>query len=217
VRKTDGKVFEHACDFLINAAGILNAWKLPDITGLDSFKGTLVHTARWNEAIDVAGKTVGLVGNGYVPRVIAEIVLTSPDPLESRFSPSCRGTLSDHEAGISNSFRTAQHVTAFLRGPTWVSPARGMEYHIYTEEERKRFQDTPTELLAMRKQTESFMTSATLFSLFIKGSKAQEVLAQDMEDHMRMKIDNDLLAQALIPEYPLGCRRPTVGYLTYFF
>lgn len=38
---------EHEADVFINAGGILNDWKWPDIPGLDVFKGRKVHTAAW--------------------------------------------------------------------------------------------------------------------------------------------------------------------------
>lgn len=43
-----GEVRTDTCDILIGAGGILNSWKFPDdVEGLDSFKGRLLHTARW--------------------------------------------------------------------------------------------------------------------------------------------------------------------------
>jgi cation diffusion facilitator CzcD-associated flavoprotein CzcO len=62
----DGTIVHDACDILINAAGVLNAWKWPAIPGLKDFKGTLLHTARWDSSVDLEGKNVGLIGNGYV-------------------------------------------------------------------------------------------------------------------------------------------------------
>jgi cation diffusion facilitator CzcD-associated flavoprotein CzcO len=38
---------EHNADVVINAGGILNDWKWPDIKGLDTFRGRLLHTAAW--------------------------------------------------------------------------------------------------------------------------------------------------------------------------
>jgi len=55
-----------SCDVFVNAGGILNAWKWPDIPGLHDFKGKLVHSAAWEKDIDLHGKHVGLIGNGYV-------------------------------------------------------------------------------------------------------------------------------------------------------
>ena len=60
----DGNIFQKRCDFFISAGGILNSWRWPDIPGLDSFQGHVLHTANWNESIDLTGKRVGLIGNG---------------------------------------------------------------------------------------------------------------------------------------------------------
>lgn len=40
--------FDDDADFLFLGVGILHRWKWPDIEGLHSFKGTLVHSANWN-------------------------------------------------------------------------------------------------------------------------------------------------------------------------
>lgn len=59
-----GQKIEDWCDILINAGGILNAWRWPAIPGLDSYKGKLLHTANWDSTVDLRGKHVGLIGNG---------------------------------------------------------------------------------------------------------------------------------------------------------
>lgn len=71
VRDTaSGQVATDACDILINASGILNNWKWPTINGLHDFKGTLLHSANYDQTADLTGKRVGLIGNGYVlPRL----------------------------------------------------------------------------------------------------------------------------------------------------
>jgi cation diffusion facilitator CzcD-associated flavoprotein CzcO len=61
-----GREISTHCDILINASGILNNWRWPAIPGLDKYKGTLLHTANWDESVDLTGKHVGLIGNGYV-------------------------------------------------------------------------------------------------------------------------------------------------------
>lgn len=66
VRKENGAIYEQRCDFLINAAGILNAWRWPVIPGLHSFEGPLLHSAAWDESYDITGKHIGLIGNGQV-------------------------------------------------------------------------------------------------------------------------------------------------------
>lgn len=44
--------------------GVLNAWKWPSIEGLHSFKGDLVHTARWKADLVTKGRRVAVVGSG---------------------------------------------------------------------------------------------------------------------------------------------------------
>lgn len=59
-----GTILERSCDILINASGILNNWKWPEIPGLQSFTGTLLHSAHYDNSVDLTGKHVGLIGNG---------------------------------------------------------------------------------------------------------------------------------------------------------
>ena len=51
-------------DFVIAATGVLHHPAYPDIEGLDSFKGAMFHSARWNHAVPLAGKRVGVIGTG---------------------------------------------------------------------------------------------------------------------------------------------------------
>lgn len=60
----DGTIIHDSCDILINAGGLLNNWKWPDIEGLHDYKGKLLHTAHWDQSVDLNGKHVGLIGNG---------------------------------------------------------------------------------------------------------------------------------------------------------
>lgn len=59
-----GETFHDSCDILINGSGILNNWQWPGIEGLDTFQGTLLHSANYDTSIDLSGKSVGLIGNG---------------------------------------------------------------------------------------------------------------------------------------------------------
>ncbi|KAF2402526.1 FAD/NAD(P)-binding domain-containing protein [Trichodelitschia bisporula] len=50
--------------YLVLALGLLSKTHWPSIPGLDTFKGTLVHSSRWPEGLDLNGKRVGVIGNG---------------------------------------------------------------------------------------------------------------------------------------------------------
>jgi len=64
VRKRDGSEEVIRANAVINGHGPVNRLKWPDIAGLDSFKGPRLHTATWDESIDLAGKRVGVIGTG---------------------------------------------------------------------------------------------------------------------------------------------------------
>lgn len=63
-----GETREDVADVVINASGILNSWKFPeDVEGLHSFKGRLIHTARWPSDYNEEqwkGDRVAVVGSG---------------------------------------------------------------------------------------------------------------------------------------------------------
>jgi cation diffusion facilitator CzcD-associated flavoprotein CzcO len=49
---------------LVSAAGALADPTFPDIAGLDSFAGTVMHSARWNADHDLTGERVAVIGTG---------------------------------------------------------------------------------------------------------------------------------------------------------
>lgn len=51
-------------DIVISATGILHHPSTPAIEGLESFAGQRFHTARWDHAVELAGKRVGIIGTG---------------------------------------------------------------------------------------------------------------------------------------------------------
>lgn len=62
---SSGKIIDDTCDILINASSILNNWRYPAIHGLKDYKGRLLHSAAWDETVDLKGNSVGLIGIGY--------------------------------------------------------------------------------------------------------------------------------------------------------
>ncbi|MGY1619824.1 flavin-containing monooxygenase [Geodermatophilus sp. SYSU D00691] len=49
---------------LISAAGALADPTYPDIPGLETFEGDLMHSARWDDAVELEGRAVGVIGTG---------------------------------------------------------------------------------------------------------------------------------------------------------
>jgi 4-hydroxyacetophenone monooxygenase len=78
---------------LITAVGAFNKPKFPRIPGLHDFAGPVVHTARWPEDLDLAGKRVAVIGNGASGMQLV---------------PAIAGT--------------AASITIFQRSPQWAAP-----------------------------------------------------------------------------------------------
>ena len=73
-----GNTETHSVNSLISAVGQLNRPKLPDVPGVESFKGKWCHSADWDENIDYRGKRVVLVGAGasafqLAPAIAADV------------------------------------------------------------------------------------------------------------------------------------------------
>ncbi|KAL3474465.1 hypothetical protein BJX99DRAFT_248248 [Aspergillus californicus] len=185
VEKQNGALYIQRCDFFISAAGILNSWRWPAIPSLQTFKGSLLHSANWDQSVDLKGKHVGLIGNG-----------SSGIQILPQVQP------------------TADRLTTFIREPTWVNPSMaGGGQYVYTEEEKARFRDEEKTLLSLRKKNEATMTAA--FPMFIRGSNTHAAATKVVGEEMRRKINDEALADKLIPDFSLGCRRftPGINYL----
>jgi cation diffusion facilitator CzcD-associated flavoprotein CzcO len=64
--------------YVVNAAGALSQPKFPDIEGVEDFEGITMHTSRWDHAVDLRGKRVGIVGTGasavqVIPAIAPEV------------------------------------------------------------------------------------------------------------------------------------------------
>ncbi|WP_112265049.1 flavin-containing monooxygenase [Lentzea terrae] len=87
---TDNETF--TARYLVTATGFLSMPKTPDIAGIESFQGKVVHTAAW-EPTDLTGKRVAVIGTGATAvQLIPELA------------------------------REASALTVFQRTPIWVSP-----------------------------------------------------------------------------------------------
>ncbi|KAF5327140.1 hypothetical protein D9619_004097 [Psilocybe cf. subviscida] len=61
--QTDMVTNRHAKN-IVSAHGILHVPRYPDIPGLDTFKGKLMHSSGWDQSVDLRNKRVAIIGNG---------------------------------------------------------------------------------------------------------------------------------------------------------
>ena len=78
---------------LISAIGVLVVPSFPKLQGIESFKGEVFHSARWNHDVDLHGKRVAVVGNGSSAYVDLFTYLSGVLHVNLIVKPSSQGTI----------------------------------------------------------------------------------------------------------------------------
>ncbi|MGK2320298.1 flavin-containing monooxygenase [Gordonia rhizosphera NBRC 16068] len=74
----DGVSEQVRAQILVGAVGPLCEPNLPDIAGFDSFGGKIVHSARWDDTVDYAGKRIAVIGTGASAiQIVPELAKTA--------------------------------------------------------------------------------------------------------------------------------------------
>jgi cation diffusion facilitator CzcD-associated flavoprotein CzcO len=76
IRFADGQI--HEAQVLITGVGQLHRPAFPQVPGIERFTGPAFHSAKWDHAVDLAGKTVASIGTGpsaiqYVPAIAPRV------------------------------------------------------------------------------------------------------------------------------------------------
>ncbi|KAI4635406.1 uncharacterized protein J4E87_000357 [Alternaria ethzedia] len=186
-------VFEDSAEFFVNAGGVLNKWKWPEIPGLQDFKGKLMHSANYEEGYDLSNKRVAVIGAGSSGvQIVASIQ------------------------------QKVQHLYHWIRSPIWITAGfaqtwagkNGANFR-YSEEQLRYLEENPKKYLEYRKQIENELNQR--FKFIIKGSEEARLAREYADTEMRNKLNHDSrLIEKMIPKnFNPGCRRPTPapGYL----
>jgi cation diffusion facilitator CzcD-associated flavoprotein CzcO len=164
---------------LILATGYLSQPKVPEIAGLDSFAGKVIHTARWDHSYDLAGKRAAVIGTG------ATSVQLLPE-----IAP-----------------RLAQ-LDVYQRTPIWVAPKNDAEISVSTRElfARRPITQRLARLGSSALLELALVTGALHHKEVPFLARALERICRD---HMRRQIKDPEMRRKLLPSYSFGCKRPT--------
>ncbi|KIW63283.1 hypothetical protein PV04_10142 [Phialophora macrospora] len=176
--------------FFINASGYLNNWKWPEIPGLHSFQGELMHSAAWKEDTDLKGKRVAVLGCG-----------SSGIQIVAKIQPEVK------------------ELTTFIRTPTWVTAGFGSKYggpggtnFTFSEEQKRKFESDPAAYLEYRKNVEHELNSR--FRMLHRDTPEQAAAVDFATRDMTARLGGaqNPLVDFIIPKFSVGCRRPTPGH-----
>lgn len=191
-RLETGEVFKDEANVLISAKGNLSDPAWPNIPGLDTFEGQVMHSARWKEDYDFKNKKIGVIGNGSSAiQIVPQLRMIEGTQL------SC-----------------------FVRSKTWITnpfgdvtmQKLGLDPKVleFSKEQRDEFASQPEKFLAFRKAIEA--DGNTIHSVTLKDTDMQrtamEICRAAMGGRLSAKPE---IADFLIPTFGVGCRRPTPG------
>jgi cation diffusion facilitator CzcD-associated flavoprotein CzcO len=102
-------------DVVIAATGVLHHPKYPDIKGMDTFRGALFHSARWDHQASVDGARVGIIGTGSTAVQIVSAIVDRTHTL-ALFQRTAQWIMP-----VVNSPYSAEEKEAFRREPGLVA------------------------------------------------------------------------------------------------
>ena len=166
----DGTV---TADVVVSGLGQLNRPYVPDIPGLDTFGGTVFHSARWDHDHDLRGERVGVIGIGasaiqFVPRVAVQ----------------------------------ARHTTLFQRSSNYVAPKKDRAFRPW---EHWVFDHVPGAQRAYRDSI--YWRLEARFAIMRRRSRLGAYMEQTFRKKIRPMVSKRLTEEALVPDYPPGCKR----------
>ena len=204
--------------FLVMATGCLSSSKLPEIPGLDTFKGATYHTAHWpHEGVDFSGKRVGLIGTGssgvqsipVIAEQAADLTVFQRTPAYSLPARN-RELRPDEITEMKENYRTyrqAQKESGF-GVPTPVPTKSALE--VSEAERHARYEEAW--------ESGSLVNLLTTYTDLAVDQEANDTAKRFIHGKIREVVEDPQTAADLCPEYPVGTKRPcldTSYYETY--
>ncbi|NLE80391.1 MAG: NAD(P)/FAD-dependent oxidoreductase [Rhodococcus sp.] len=165
--------------YLLAATGFLSQPQRPDIVGIDSFAGDVIHTTAWDPDYRPDGRRVGIIGTG------ATAVQLVPE-LANR----------------------AAELTVYQRTPIWVVPKLDLPIPPAVQRLFARIPFTQRVARAVNTSIlELMMVSAVLHYRQAKFLNKTAALAS--RAFLRLTVRSRETRRKLTPDYDFGCKRPT--------
>ncbi|WP_443208821.1 flavin-containing monooxygenase [Rhodococcus rhodochrous] len=187
--KGEESVTEAEANVVVAASGVFATPRELSVEGVSDFTGQIVHTARWNEDVEYAGKKVAVIGNGSTGVQL-----------------------------LSKIAEKAESVTVYQRTPQWISPRTNYGVPI-SDELQWLIQKMPfywnwnkyVAGLATIDLRNVLMPDEEWIANGGQVSKRNDMLREILVGYISAQVDGrqDLIDK-LIPDYPPMTRRPVV-------
>lgn len=209
VTLTDGR--RSTARFVIAAVGALSASYVPDIPGIEDFKGVSLHTGHWpNEGIDLEGKRVAVIGTGAsgvqlvqeVSKIAGKLVVFQRTPTycvpirNYKISPE---EMREMKAGFRDLFR---RIAESPSGGNYFPPNTTSAFDVSKEERFALYEKIWNEYGHAGGPTEMFYQEC-----FQPGPIWDEY-SEWVKDKIREQVKDPVVAEKLVPfDHRIGERR----------
>ena len=165
--------------YLVAATGFLSQPYTPDIAGIDTFEGTIIHTTAWDASQDLSGRRAAVIGTGATAvQLIPEIA------------------------------REVAELTVYQRTAIWVVPKIDGPIPPAVQQVFARVPVTQRAArLANNSVLELLMVAGVLH--YRQARLLNRAAATTARLHLRRQVKDPGLRRALTPDYDFGCKRPT--------
>jgi cation diffusion facilitator CzcD-associated flavoprotein CzcO len=165
--------------YLVSATGLFGPPKLPEIPGIESFAGKLVHTAQWDHGYDLTGKRVAVIGTGATAiQLIPEIV------------------------------ERVAHLDVYQRTPIWLMPKPDFAMSERVRAVFRAAPITQ-KLARWTTNVLNELLFGIGFSHYRQFPYLYRWLEKLGIDHIRKQVADPAIQEKLIPRYTFFCKRPS--------
>jgi cation diffusion facilitator CzcD-associated flavoprotein CzcO len=175
--------------YLITATGFLSQPKVPEIAGIETFEGKIIHTTEWEDDFDATGRRVAVIGTGATAvQLIPELAKTVAD------------------------------LTVYQRTPIWVVPKIDLRFGERAKRLFARVPLTQRVIRWLTDSIYEVMVSVAVRHYGTFKGRFNVSAADLSKTHRFLSIRDKELRRRLTPDYDFGCKRPTFsnGYYRAF-
>ena len=199
-----------AARFLITAVGCLSTANVPNIPGLDEFKGEWYHTGQWpHGGVDFTGKRVGQIGTGSTGIQAAPVIAAQAAHL-TVFQRTANYSVPARNAPLSPDFlRWSKENHAEIRR-VMHSTTNG---HPFTISERSALDATPDERLAAYEAAweKGGLQFRAAFRDILTDKAANDTAAEFIRAKIREIVkDPETAAKLTAFDHPFAAKRPPI-------
>ena len=165
--------------YLLTATGFLSQPRMPDIPGIETFAGKVIHTTKWDDSYDLEGKKAAVIGTGAT--AVQLIPTIAPELKE---------------------------LTVYQRTAIWVTPKKDGAIPPWLQKLFARVPITQRAVRLLGSGVlELLMVTAVLH--YRQAQRLNRLAESTSKKHLARQVADPETRRKLTPDYDFGCKRPT--------